>query len=147
MPAGTESVPRVVVDSSFIVRFLTRPPESTYSALWRQWEAGGFTVYSAPLAHFEVANALWKYERSRELSAESVNDSILRLSELPIAMLSFRDIHLHALRIARRFNQGRAYDSHFVALAEFLGCDLWTADKRLFNAVRPHLSFVQLVDE
>ena len=33
-----------------------------------------------------------------------------------------------------RLRRGSAYDSYYVALAEILGCDLWTADQRLVNA-------------
>ncbi len=35
----------------------------------------------------------------------------------------------------RRLNRAAAYDSFYLALAEELGSDLWTADRRLVNAV------------
>jgi len=147
MPAETEPASRLVVDSSFIVRFLVEDPDSNYAVLWRRWEDHDATIYAPALAKYEVTNALWKHERSRELSAEAVTDSVLRLNALPIELVDFGELHLHALQVARWFNQRRAYDSHFVALAQLLGCDLWTADKRLRNAVGHHLPWVRLVDE
>jgi len=35
----------------------------------------------------------------------------------------------------RRLKRAVAYDSFYLALAESLGCDLWTADQRLHHAV------------
>jgi len=34
----------------------------------------------------------------------------------------------------RRLNRAVAYDSFYLALAERLDCDFWTADRRLVNA-------------
>jgi predicted nucleic acid-binding protein len=41
------------------------------------------------------------------------------------------DLNQAALRWAHRLEQTTAYDVHCLALAEFLGCDFWTADSRL----------------
>lgn len=37
---------------------------------------------------------------------------------------------------AARLGQSKAYEGFYLALAERLGADLWTADERLFNRVR-----------
>ena len=44
-----------------------------------------------------------------------------------------------------RLNRAAAYDSYYLALAEALECDLWTADRRLLNAV--DLPWVRWVGE
>jgi hypothetical protein len=36
-----------------------------------------------------------------------------------------------------------AYDSQYLAVAERLKCEFWTADSRLVNAVAPHLTWVK----
>ena len=41
-----------------------------------------------------------------------------------------------ALHWAERLNQARAYDSFYLALAERLGAQFWTADERLVNRAR-----------
>lgn len=41
---------------------------------------------------------------------------------------------LAALVWSRRLRRGNAYDSAYLALAEALGAELWTADRRLTNA-------------
>lgn len=41
-----------------------------------------------------------------------------------------------ALRWAERLQQSQAYDAFYIALAEHLQTDFWTADKRLANATQ-----------
>lgn len=42
--------------------------------------------------------------------------------------------------LANRFNRPRAYDAQYLALAQRLDSDFWTADERLFNAVNETFS-------
>jgi predicted nucleic acid-binding protein len=43
---------------------------------------------------------------------------------------------LRAYELAEKFAQPSAYDAQYLALAERLACEFWTADERLFNSVR-----------
>jgi predicted nucleic acid-binding protein len=45
--------------------------------------------------------------------------------------------------IAKQFNQRKVYDATYAALAELRNCDLWTADKAFYEAVKDALSFVK----
>jgi len=138
---------RVVVDSNFIVRLLTKRPESPYATLWREWESNGTAVYAPSLLPYEVTNAFWRFENSGTLSSSAVTSSIDRMNDLQIELVSTSEIHLEALEFVRRYWESKAYDSHFLALAQFLECDLWTSDKKLYKRVGRHLSWVQFVDD
>ena len=46
------------------------------------------------------------------------------------------------MTFALQFNR-TFYDSTYLALAEHLGCEFWTADGRFYNAVKDSLSFVK----
>jgi predicted nucleic acid-binding protein len=65
----------------------------------------------------------------------------------PVTVHSEDDAALQrrAFDIAGRFNSPRAYDARYLATADLLGCELWTADRRLYNAVRKDLSWVRYV--
>jgi predicted nucleic acid-binding protein len=45
--------------------------------------------------------------------------------------------------LATRFNRPTAYDAQYLAVAEYLQCEFWTADERLFNAVNRDLTWAK----
>jgi predicted nucleic acid-binding protein len=49
--------------------------------------------------------------------------------------------------IAERFNHSRIYDACYLAIAHLHSCDMWTADRRLYNAVHEKLRWVRWIDE
>lgn len=60
----------------------------------------------------------------------------------------YGDIQLHqqALKIATTYRLPATYDAHYLALAERLNIELWTADRRLFNAVHSSLIWVKMLE-
>jgi len=62
---------------------------------------------------------------------------------LGVRLLYPAGLHQRAWELARRYNRPQAYDSHYLALAEILGLELWTADERLYNAVHHDLLWVK----
>jgi predicted nucleic acid-binding protein len=52
-----------------------------------------------------------------------------------------------ALRWAARLGHTVAYDAHYLALAELLGCDFWTADRPLAAAARVQVPWVHTIDQ
>ena len=59
------------------------------------------------------------------------------LMTLKIELHETDHLHHRALELASRLNHGAAYDSHYLALAETLDCDLWTADQCLQRTTTP----------
>ena len=54
-------------------------------------------------------------------------------------VLHFDDALLkRGYELATRYNRPTAYDAQYLALAERLSCDFWTADERMFNAIKDH---------
>ncbi len=66
-------------------------------------------------------------------SVEQGLDAILTVVRLRSPMLTTAN---RAVEIARLTTQTDAYDSQFLALAERLQCDLWTADERFQRAMQ-----------
>jgi predicted nucleic acid-binding protein len=56
-------------------------------------------------------------------------------------------LHQRALDLAERFSLPVAYDTHYLALAEQLGAEFWTADRKLVRAVQSALPWVRPVGE
>jgi predicted nucleic acid-binding protein len=48
-----------------------------------------------------------------------------------------------AYELAEQYNRPRAYDAQYLALSQRLSCEFWTADERLFNAVKDQFSHIR----
>jgi predicted nucleic acid-binding protein len=59
-------------------------------------------------------------------------DTVLRY---PVTTIIDDGLLNRAYELATEYNRSTAYDTQYLALAERLNCDFWTADERLFNAV------------
>jgi predicted nucleic acid-binding protein len=94
---------------------------------------------------YEVSNGLYRYSRAGQITQDEAEQLLERALNLGIRFYGDADLHRQALDIAIRHNLPATYDAHYLALAERLGIEFWTADQRLFNAVRSSLSWVNLV--
>jgi predicted nucleic acid-binding protein len=95
---------------------------------------------------YEATNVVYQSLKTRNITLATANALIDALVILPIAVYHDEFLHQAALTTASRFRIGAAYDAHYVALAQHLGAELWTADKRLYNAIHHQLDFVRLVE-
>jgi predicted nucleic acid-binding protein len=136
----------VVVDSGLFIAYLL--PESLSQqaqAAFHLWEQGGMRLAAPALLQYEVIAVLRKnVYRNLLTSIEAVNarDTFFKL--LPTIYVEVDAALLRrGLELATQFNRPTAYDSQYLAVAERLGCDFWTADERLFNATTTRLSWVR----
>ena len=60
-----------------------------------------------------------------------------------VKLLYPEGLHRVAWELAIKFDRPAAYDSHYLALAEMLSCELWTGDRRLYNVVKDELPWVK----
>ena len=97
------------------------------------------------LLRYEVVNALHRSVKAGTLLPQLARAALVEVMRMPIRLFGDEDLHLAALDFAGRFDLAAAYAAHYLALADRLGCEFWTADARLANKVRPHLSWVRLV--
>ena len=130
----------VVVDASLALKWLVEEEHSDQAhAILQSWESQDMTRATPHLMPFEAANALHQRVVRGELTVEAAADLIESLLLSRIELHEAPGLHRRALELANRLDQGAAYDAHYLALAEFLDCELWTADKRFF-LVASHVS-------
>ena len=134
----------VVVDASLAVKWLVEEEDSdTAHVALQSWVVQGITRIAPYLMPFEVANTLHRRVLRGELSLDDSTYMITRLLESGLELHQSPGLHARALQLASRLNQGAAYDSHYLALAESLGCELWTADERFYRATSPGFDIVR----
>src|SRR5206468_1204709 len=95
----------------------------------------------------EVTNILRQRMRSGQprLTLYEATELLQQFLRLPVELLAPLGLYESALALADSHHQPAAYDAQYLALAQLSGCNFWTADERLFNAVSNKLPFVKWI--
>ena len=134
----------VCVDANIVIQ---RVVSNTAEDLWETWVGSGVRLIAPTLLYYEVTNGLYRYLKAGIFSLETVEKTLRAAMALPIELVGEADLHQRAKDLAAKYNLPAAYDAHYLALAERLEVELWTADARLFNAVQPFgIEWVKLVE-
>lgn len=131
----------VVVDASLAVKWvLTEDHTREAIALVQHWEDQQVQMVGTHLLPMEVANALHKHVTAGNITGLDANALMNRFMGFGVQLVYREHLHARALELAALLRQGAVYDAHYLALAESLGCALWTADRR-FHRIAPDASY------
>ena len=140
----------VVVDTSVVAKWIVTVSDSDAArALLAEWTSKNIAILAPALLAYEATNSLYKYIRAGQIPLEDA-ESGLRKVIFPLVTLDYSKEPLFSLRtieLASQFNLPATYDAHYLALAEQKGCNLWTADMRLWKAVQNKLTWVHNLSE
>ena len=126
-----------MVDASLALKWLVDEEDSEKArALSRGWANSGVKIAAPYLMLAEIANAIHRKVVDGEMELPSATRALENMGDPEIEFQNPPNIHAGALRLADRLNQGAVYDSIYLALAERLDCELWTADRRFYRAAR-----------
>jgi predicted nucleic acid-binding protein len=136
----------ICVDANLVIRLVAAPRDESIWQLWERWDAAGKAIAAPTLLYYEVTNALYQYQKRGLMSAEAVRLAQQAALSIPLSLHGDADLHRRALEMAGRLSLPATYDAHYLALAQALGAEFWTADRRLFQAVHPPLPWVHLAE-
>ena len=131
----------MIVDASVILSaFFPDEEQAQAQALIREHVTGRVTLVAPTLLLYEVTNAVVQAWRRGRISDELTGEILTSFEGLEITLrpVTWQQMLPFALRFDRS-----AYDAAYLALAEASEQSLITADRRLYNAVREHLDWVQ----
>jgi len=138
----------VCVDASILIKLVVEEEQSDHaSALWDSWVDDGVKIVAPTLFSYEVTATLRKKVYRQLLTLAEGKEAFAAALAVEVRLMAPSGLHERAWELATRFNRPTAYDSHYLALAEMLSCEFWTADQRLFNAVQDELSWVRWLGE
>lgn len=137
-----------VVDASVAVKLVLAEEDSGIArSLWGQWQEQGERVSSPPLFRAETTSTLRKrvYRADIDLATGEAAFAALRL--LPVRIIEVPGLYDRAWVLARELNRPTIYDCIYLALAEALGCEFWTADTRLWRVANPQFPWVRTLGD
>ena len=144
----TKASPLICIDANIPLRIVIGGPgQEAAQHQWRAWVQAGVRFIAPPLFSFEVTSVIWSHVFFKKFSDEAGQKALETIFEFGVSIEYPPELHHHSWDVARRFHRPKAYDAHYVALAEIFGCEFWTMDKKLYNAVHPHLPFVKTIAE
>jgi predicted nucleic acid-binding protein len=134
----------ICLDASLVISLLLPDDLSSQArVLMGQWQTSGETLIAPTFMQLEVASVLRNSVYRSRISDEEGEDAFEGFRDLEVRYYQTESLIEPAWLAAKRVNAPRAYDMIYFALAESLGCDLWTGDRRLFNLVSARYSWVR----
>jgi predicted nucleic acid-binding protein len=127
-----------VVDANLVAALVLPLPYSEPAAQrFTAWQRAGRELLAPTLLEYEVAAILRKAVVAHWLTTDQAVEAMQGVLALQIRCLApSPDLHERALRWADRLGHSRAYDAHYLALAEQERAELWTADRRLAHGAQ-----------
>jgi predicted nucleic acid-binding protein len=101
------------------------------------WKRAGLELLAPLLLEYEIAAVLRRAVVAQWLTTDLAVEAIGKVLALNVrCLVPTPSLHERALRWADRLGHSKAYDGHYLALAEQEGIELWTADRRLANGAQ-----------
>ncbi len=141
-------VARLTVDCSVVVKWkITAEDDAAKAdALLLDWQQQAVELCAPNLLQSEVMSAFLRAHRRGRVDEREAREAIRDLLALPFVLFDVAPVVNRAFDIAQQYNQ-RSYDCIYVALAEGEDMELWTGDRRLYNALHDHLAFIQWIGD
>ncbi len=139
----------LVVDANIAVKSILSATENL-NAFWEKVEQENLTPCAPRLWLSETASAIRALVFQKVIAASDAEEVLQTIHGLHIEIINEdEELSLRALEWAGKLSQSKAYDAFYIALAEKLVADFWTADERLYNQCRKNikLSWVHWVGE
>ena len=138
----------VVVDASLVFKWLVEEPYTERAVtLVHTWAQEGLQLTAPYIMPVEVANALHRKVVRQELAEDTAIFLLDRLMDVGVALREPQELHIRALELAAALRQQAVYDSHYLALAEIMDCDFWTADERFYRVAATRFPRVHWIGE
>lgn len=137
-----------VVDASVALKWQFQDEEATDEAidLLSDFVEGKVQLIAPTLFSYEIVSAVNVAINRKRITEPDGYRAIRYLTSLDIELRGFAELIESTFHLARQYGRS-PYDCAYIALAEREQCDLITGDRRLFNAIRNHFSWVRWIGD
>lgn len=134
----------VVTDASiYLASVFTEALTPHADALIENWTVDGYQIAAPYLFRYEIVSVIRKHVARGTFSEQRGKSALEGMLRQPLVLFEDDLLLRRAFELANLHGRPTAYDMVYVALAERLSCELWTADQRLVNVVSTSLSWVK----
>lgn len=135
----------VVVDANILIAFglADEPLYTQANQILSAWQTTKEHLTAPRLFRSEITAVIRKVVYQQRMTPEQGRVMLSQLLIYPVQFHEDDALLKEAYELAVRFNRPRAYDTQYMALAERLDCEFWTADERLVNSIQGHFSRIR----
>lgn len=138
----------ICIDANVIVWSLVPAPLSDAATrVVEKHRQNELSLVAPALLAFEVTASLRRLVFLEEITPDQGEEAFQDFLKIDVDLSQRTDIFPLAWKFAKQFNRPRAYDTVYLALSRLRDCEFWTADKRLYNAVRGELEWVKWIGD
>ena len=134
----------VVLDANILIAFgLSDEPLHTQAhQILSAWRTSETSLVAPRLFRSEITAVIRKAVYQERITHEQGRKMLAQFLVYPVEFHEDNVLLKTAYELAETFNRPRAYDAQYLALAQRLSCEFWTANERLFNAI--HNDFLNI---
>jgi predicted nucleic acid-binding protein len=124
------------VDASFALKLVIPENGSAHVAeKWKEWLGQGIRVTAPWIFAFETMSVIRRKVARREFSEKEGLKAWKIIWGIGIELKHHEEIWNRSWKMASKYHRPTIYDVSYLALAEALDCELWTADMKFIEAL------------
>ena len=128
-----------VVDASLAANTALNLSESL-ERFWERIYQKRITPCAPRLWMIETTSAVRTYLAQEQITADEAQQALRTIHALRVEIIDEdRALCIRALELAGMLAQSKAYDAFYLATAEKMEAEFWTADERLYNRCKKDL--------
>ncbi len=137
----------ICIDASVVGRLISSDEQvERLNSRYEEARLAGENFFAPHLLPFEVASLLQKKRIRKILTSAEALGALHQFQEMQIEMVFFDGLIDRCMALAEAYgSELTVYDASYLAVAEHLKADFWTADRPLFDAVSvnfPKIHFI-----
>ena len=113
----------VCVDSNLALKLVLLEDDSHQAReLWRWWNQAGSEIVAPSLFWYEITSVLRNRVHRGNFTEAEGREVLTSILDLDVSAQSTPGLHQHAWELATQLGLPNAYDAHYLALSQSLGC-------------------------
>ena len=137
---------QIVLDANiFLMLYFAEPSSDRVARFLAEITSAGVRIVAPHLLPYEFTNAVRRRMRRDHVPLRFAQDILAAFLALDVELVTDAALHRDALALTERYSL-TGFDAHYIALAQRLTCDFWTADQRLLRALAGRVPGVHLIE-